>query len=159
MKPLILLVTCYLLLAIPIHAQTNNTDTRTTEEWAVQDQIYGLPQPATQSSSPQTDQNLITKLVGLIQNWVSGLQLFIQTPIHKEELFGNSGSAQGAYLPPELKPNPNSSPTDQLKQDLGGSSGVYGANLPQFGDGIGESEKNYEQANFPPGIHPITGSQ
>ncbi len=114
------------------------------------------PPPSTDTSNPIA--NFLSKITSLVSSKLG--ELFYHQPGDKSKTFLESGSVQQSELPPELKPNPSVSAEAQLKGNLGGSSGYYGAELPQVEpdqNGVGVSEKFYEQANFPVGIHPVTG--
>jgi hypothetical protein len=147
----------FLFLFLPmVHAQTT-PDTNTSEEQAVYNLNTQLPPGVIPSEPKATDNNPLFNLINSIKNWAGNL-LFFNQPFHPVKVFQQSGSIHQAELPDELKPNPSSNPTDQLKESLSSQSGVYGVTLPDLGQkGIGQSEKNYEQANFPSGVNPITG--
>lgn len=75
------------------------------------------------------------------------------------KFFAQSETIHQATTPLELKPT-ESSPAGQIQGFLGGSAGFYGVVLPTEvqSNSIKESEENFEKANFPEGIKPVTGN-
>lgn len=137
------------------------------EEDAVYDLNQGLKPPGTNPEVPE-DTDIFRTIFQRIEVIFS--TLFWWTEFHdKQKLSAQSEAIQQSEVPPELKPD-GSNPEVNIKVHLGGSAGTYGNSLPDFDPTQGDcgvenpqeeiikfSECMYEQANFPPGVHPITG--
>ncbi len=104
--------------------------------------------------------DFLKKLLGIFLRGI-----FFITPGNTRKMVAQSESTQQSIVPEELKPqsedkNPLTWAKNQLTGFLGGSSGFYGVDMPgdvQSSD-IKQSEKMFEQANFPEGINPVTGN-
>lgn len=103
------------------------------------------------------------------------LKRFVTNLLNPKKFYEQSELLHNSYLPKEIKssddnPNTESKKVLGIKEDienrfkgfLGGSTGFYGVSLPDFSNevkeaqSIGEYEKLYEQAHFPPRINPVT---
>lgn len=132
---------------------------QTPEEQAIYNLNQGLLPKEVIKEKPSEDQNILQKILSALSNLVSPL-LFIFQPQNPPKVYSQSESIQQAEVPIELKPQ-DENPVDRLKEFLGGSLGFYGVSLPDISginkEGIQESERLYEKANFPEGIRPVTG--
>jgi len=126
-----------------------------TEEQA----IYNLNKTLLPESALQDkpeEQNIFQKIISFI--W-QGPLFFLRAPGNRLKMFAQSESIQSAEVPGELKPQEATAPAQQVQGFLGGSGGFYGVILPieSQSNSIQDSERNFERANFPEGINPITG--
>lgn len=154
-------------LSLPIKAATS-------EEQAIYDlNNSSLPKDAVVTTTDEQE-GLLTKasnfVLGPILYVVNGAssvvglgQLFKSPPKKPVQLITQSGSIHRSDLPAELAPPENAGIVDKVKGYLGNTAGFYPVDLPEFLKGntsehaITDREKAYEQANFPEGVHPITG--
>lgn len=136
-----------------VHAQQNLP---TKEEQAVENINNGVL-PSQIIKEEAENKNLLQ----LIQERLSNLiGVLFNQPTDKDKFYRNSQNLQTVGLPKELQTQTQDNPLENFKQFLGGTTGLYGVNLPQFSEPLKEVkdyETSYECANFPcqDGIHPI----
>lgn len=167
---LVLSVLLFLLLILPF----SKVLAATSEEQAIYDLNNGsLPKEAVITTTDKQEgfitqaSNFVIGPILYIVNGVSGIaglgSLFQKPPSKPVQLISQSGSIHKSDLPAELTPPENAGIVDKVKGFLGNSTGFYPVDLPDFlkstglGPEITKRERAYEQANFPEGVHPITG--
>lgn len=135
------------------------------EEKAVYNMNQGLlPEGLVQVQGPPvTETNIFQQFLRNISSLFSGL--FFGVINNKPKMYSQSDNLDGSSIPGELLPA-GTVLNDNMKDYLGGDTGVYGVNLPTemqqinpTGAPIGQAEKAFEKANFPEGINPITGQK
>lgn len=160
--PLILLLLIYQLF-FSISALTASSDDPTTEEQAVFNLNQGILPNEASGNFNKEEEGLFKIFLKKLSSWGQGIRrLFRQEPNYPGTLLMQSGGLHQSQLPPELVPKEEEL-LDKLKGFLGGSTGFYGVNLPDFSKELDEKEpyvtsygEFYEQANFPEGVKPIT---
>lgn len=125
-----------------------------SEEQAIYNLNNGIFPDEVKAKQEPTD--ILTVIRNFIGNLFNGI--FKIQPSNTEKTFSQSDNLQQATIPDKYREIKKNDLPSTLKQFLGGSTGFYGEELPtelQTTD-VGQSEKNYEQVNFPQGINPIT---
>lgn len=127
-----------------------------TEEVGVYNQNFLLPNPVATASTPANPnifQQFFDSLGNLLGNLFSGQ--FFQPISDPLKMFAQTENLHQSYLPEELKPS-EGTPTSQIQTLIQDN---YNKDMPKEvrGENIQDSEKYYEEAHFPPGIHPLTG--
>lgn len=102
------------------------------------------------------DQSLLGKITSTVTSFFSKVsQIF-----NPQKLFAQSESIHQVQTPSEAQ-SKETNPANIFESFLGGKTGVYSISLPEgigkTSDKIIDKEKQFQQANFPPGISPITG--
>lgn len=151
----------------PIHAASTTSPSQTREEQAVSNFNQGtLPSEVSTAKPKEEETNLFSQALATIKNpFAFFTQIFRNDPKQKETFLVESENVHQSTFPEEVKPKPQQPGTSSwleglFKGFLGGSTGLYGADLPEFKEPLGkvsEYEEGYEKANFPEGINPITG--
>lgn len=149
----------FLILTAPILAATSNQPL-IPDEQAVYNLNQNLLAPEAVKDTP-VEQNLIGEITSSIGSFISqSLTKLSSISFNGPKFFAQSQSINQAQIPTEVQPqSPNI--LEKLKGFLGGRTGVYSVSLPdtvgKSSDNVGEREKQFQQANFPPGVSPITG--
>src|SRR3990170_374992 len=146
----ILLSTSYLLPSTIYSQEATPTATPSatrlnSEEGAVYNLNQGLLPKEVIVDHPQNqDQNFLNQIL-------QGFLNFFTRIIDPTKFFAQSETIHQASIP--LSPQ-ESTPGGQIKEFLGGSTGIYGVTLPKEvqSNDIQNSEQSYEKANFPEGI-------
>lgn len=126
----------------------------TSHEQAVYNLNQGLNPSELASVTRPKDENIFTSLGNLLASAINSLLGFSIFNVPK--YYAQSETIHGSYLPEEVATSSSSS-ANQLKGFLGGSTGFYGATLPDLGaSDIKQSEELYQQAYFPEEVKPIT---
>lgn len=154
---LFLLVVTYLLFVTSVIA-ANSSQPLIPDEQAVYNLNQNLIAPEAIKDQP-SEPSLINKITSGIGDFFE--QLLTKLPIiNGLKLFAQSETIHQAQIPAEAQ-LPSVSAIDKLKGFLGGKTGVYSVSLPEgigkTSDKIIDKEKQFQQANFPDGISPITG--
>ncbi len=142
---------------------TSATPTMGPEEKAVYKLNQGLlpEQLAKEQQPPVTEPDILKRFFDNLGKLIGGIfsGLFFNTIIDNPKMYVQSGNVDQSSVPGELVPKTDNV-TQNIQDFLGKSTGIYGANLPKEvqGSDIKESERGFEQANFPAGINPITGN-
>lgn len=132
-----------------------------SEEQAVYNLNSGLLPDELAKIERPSEPSLIEKLLGVLRSLIAGL--FKQGPQKPDKLYSQSETIHQVELPEELKPKSqgDQGPVEKLKRSLGTRTGIYGVELPDFVESLGDRvepyEEAYEKANFPDEVRPITG--
>ncbi|MBI4040138.1 hypothetical protein HY389_02180 [Candidatus Daviesbacteria bacterium] len=146
---------CQKTATIPPLPQPPNQTPVSNEEMAVYHLGQGLL--PTEVDKAQKDKNLLDQIISLLTNNFL-TQIFFHPPQDKGKFYTQSEKINQASVPNEVKPQDNNF-LNNLQGFLGKNTGVYGLNFPDFSQPIEVVkgfEKQYEQANFPDGVNPIT---
>lgn len=130
------------------------TNLPTSDEVAVENLNQGLlPPDINQDIKPQ-EKNIFQQIIAFLTN------LLGFKPTFPEIFHPRSDIQQNIHIPPEFKPQSDEENT-LLPKFLGEEVGIYSVTVPsqinQQSINTRGFENTFEQANFPPGIHPITG--
>lgn len=139
----------------PIPTQTIAPSKTSSDEQAVYNLNKGLNPGEIAGVSKPASENIFNSLLNIAAKTINSLLGFQVFDVPR--YYVQSEAIHGAYLPEEVATS-SSNPTNQLKGFLGGSTGFYGATLPDLGqiNNIQESEELYQQSYFPEEVKPIT---
>ncbi len=147
---------------VPTDQTATTPKVNTPEEQAVYNIDNGqFPESIDQGAlPPQTQQNIFSGIGNLIGGFFSSIGALF-SPNHPDQLVVQSSKSSQVIVPDQIKQQVDQKPADErTKSYFGNSTGVYGAQMPDIQNqqnNVGAYEQTYEQANFPDGIHPITG--
>lgn len=141
---------------------------QTREEQAISSFKQGNLPAEIQDTLKEEDRGFLS---GLFSTWKKLTEpltnIFNKPPEQPEVMLPQSENLHQSTFPEQLKPEQEKGsliPLDWLGSQftglLGGSTGLYGADLPKFEtpiEKVSDYEESYEKANFPEGINPVTG--